>query len=322
MLYRRIGETDVEVSVLGLGGHEYLDDGSSRGFNEDAAKAVTPGYLFDGFGNLQRRDVLAAAFEHGINFLDATIDSEKEALGRNLQEVVPPREVYIQTRPEGMVYSYDPYNAKMAQYDLLRAEVVRALGLLQRDRIDFYNIAPMATAVEHDPDFLLRVAANVRRLKDEDLIRFACADTFSGEAMYLAEIETGVFDAIYINFNFANDCGRDKVLSAAAGRGMAIFAREAFMKGALFTMGADVGIADRDRLARLALKWVLSVPEVTLVMVGVGTRVQLESNVSVLDDLTWNDQDEALLARIRTSLTYQSYAADRARGFGCGAEAQ
>ena len=39
-----------------------------------------------------------------------TIDSEKEALGRNLKEVPPPYEIYIQTRPEGMGYGYDPNN--------------------------------------------------------------------------------------------------------------------------------------------------------------------------------------------------------------------
>jgi len=103
MLYRQTGETDVKVSVFGLGGHEYLDNGSSRGLNEDAAQAVMLGHLFDGFGNAKRRDVLAAAFEHGINFMDTTIDSDKEALGRNLQVVVPPHEVYVQTRPEGIV---------------------------------------------------------------------------------------------------------------------------------------------------------------------------------------------------------------------------
>ena len=318
MLYRRIGETDVKVSVFGLGGHEYLDDGSSRGFNEDAEKAVTPGYLFDGFGNAKRRDVLAAAFEHGINFLDATIDSEKEALGRNLQVVVPPHEVYVQTRPEGMVYGYDPFNAKMARYDLLKAEVERALVLLQRDYIDFYNIAPMATALEHDPDFLKKIADNVGRLKEAGLIRFACADTFSGEAMYLKEIETGAFDAIYINFNFANDCGRREVLPAAAERGMAVFAREAFMKGTLFKMGDEVGLTDRGRLAQLALKWTLSIPEVTVAMMGVDDRAQLECDLAVLGDLTWRDEDEALLTEIKTSPTYETYAADRARGFGYG----
>jgi aryl-alcohol dehydrogenase-like predicted oxidoreductase len=319
MLYRRIGTSDVDVSVLGLGGHEYLPNGSSRGFNEDAKRAVTPGYLFDGFGNTRRQRVLAAAFEHGINILDATIDSEKEALGRNLQEIVPPYPVYIQTRPEGMVYTYDPYNVQMAQYNVLRAEVVRILGLLKRERLEFLNIAPMASALERDPDYLAKIRDNVLGLKDEGLIRFACADTFSGEVMYLKEIETGCFDAIYINFNFADDCGRHEVLPAARERGMAVFAREAFLKGVLFRMGEEVGLTDRGFLAKTALKWVLSIPEVTLAMVGVDSPEQMASNVAVLDDLGLNEGDRAVLVRLKTSPTYATYSTQKSVQFGCGA---
>ncbi len=67
----------------------------------------------------------------GINFLDVTIDSEKEALGRNLQEVRPPYEIFVQTRPAGMAYNYDPGNTKMADYSLLEAEVIRVLGVFR-----------------------------------------------------------------------------------------------------------------------------------------------------------------------------------------------
>ena len=54
MLYRRIGDSDIKVSVFGLGGDEFLPNGKSRGFNEDAKRSVTPGYLFDGFGGDKR----------------------------------------------------------------------------------------------------------------------------------------------------------------------------------------------------------------------------------------------------------------------------
>jgi hypothetical protein len=35
MIYKKIGSTDVEISIFAMGGHEYLPDGLSRGFNED-----------------------------------------------------------------------------------------------------------------------------------------------------------------------------------------------------------------------------------------------------------------------------------------------
>ena len=316
MLYRKIGNSDIKISVFGLGGHEFLANGKSRGFNEDQKRAVTPGYLFDGFGGDKRKRLLAAAFAHGINLLDATIDSEKEALGRNLKEISPPYNIYIQTRPEGMVYTYDPFNQRMAQYDLLKAEVQRGLGLLQRDRLDFLNIAFMANAITHDPDYLAKISDNVLRLKQEGLIRFACADTFSGETTYLQEIETGCFDAIFINLNFADTCACRKVLPAAHAHGMAVFAREAFMKGALFKMGEDVGLLDRNNLAQVALKWVLDQQEVTAVMVGVETPEQLENNLQVLDNLELSSEEQDIIAQLKTSPTYVTYAGQKAQQFG------
>lgn len=316
MLYRQIGHSEVHVSVFGLGGHEFLPNGKSRGFNEDAHKAVSPGYLFKGFGGDKRKRVLAAAFANGINLLDTTIDSEKDALGRNLKEIQPPYDIHIQTRPEGMVYTYDPYNQKMAHYDLLKSEVIRGLTLLQRQQLDFLNIAFMSSALTRDPDYLRKMCNNVTRLKNEGLIRFACADTFSGEATYLKEIETGCFDAIYINFNFADACAIHKVLPAAKAKNMAVFAREAFMKGVLFQMGEDVGLVDRNALARAALKWVLTQPEVTAVMVGVETPEQLANNLEVLEDLTLSREDRLIIDRLKKSPTYSSYTQQKAAQFG------
>ena len=146
MIYRQIGESDVRLSIIGLGGHEYLQDGSSRGFNEDFEAAVRPGYQGSGYGQEQRRELCwRQRLKQGINFLDVTIDPEKEALGRNLKEVIPPYEIYIQTRPEGMGYAYDENNRKLAQYDLLKAEVERCLKLLQREPCRFSRTCPFCS---------------------------------------------------------------------------------------------------------------------------------------------------------------------------------
>jgi predicted aldo/keto reductase-like oxidoreductase len=151
------------------------------------------------------------------------------------------------------------------------------------------------------------------------LILFACADTFSGEKTYLQEIETGCFDAIFINLNFADACSCREVLPAAYAKGMAVFAREAFMKGALFQMGEDVELRDRNRLAQVALKWVLALPEVTAVMVGVETPEQLENNIQILDDLKLTSEDNAIISKLKASLTYTTYAKRKMQQFGCKA---
>lgn len=43
MEYVNLGKTGLKVSRIAMGGHEYLQDGRSRGFNEDREKSLTPG---------------------------------------------------------------------------------------------------------------------------------------------------------------------------------------------------------------------------------------------------------------------------------------
>ncbi len=315
MIYRKIGDTNVEISIISMGGHEYLPDGRSRGFNENFELAVSPGHIFEGFGQKLRKKVLSLAYDHGINFFDVTQDSEKEALGRNLKEMPPPFDIYIQTRPEGMVYGYDPYNRKMGDYNLLKAEIQRSLKLLQRNRLDFLNIAFMRSALDHDPEYLDKIAFNIENLKKEGLIRFACADTFSGEYTYLKQIETGCFDAVYLNFNFADWGAKRKVLPAARASGLPIISREAFMKGALFRMGDEVGFADRRKLAQIGIKWNLSHEEVGTVVVGTNNPDHFVSNLEVLEDLKITVEEEQIISNIKTATLFKAYEERNTREF-------
>src|SRR6476659_10053180 len=161
MEFYQVGDSNVRLSRVALGGHEYLPNGDSRGFNEDFAKAITPGHSFPGFGGTKRKAVLAAAYDLGVNFFDVTLDAEKEALGRNLAEMPPPYAVYVQTRPEAMNYSYDPGNRKMTDLALLRAEVQRILKILRRERLELLNLGILRAALDGDRDFTAKLAANV-----------------------------------------------------------------------------------------------------------------------------------------------------------------
>ena len=315
MIYKKIGNPDVELSIFAMGGHEYLSDGRSRGFNENFILAVRPGHIFEGFGQETRKKVLSLAFEYGINFFDVTQDSEKEALGRNLKEIPPPYDIFIQTRPEGMVYGYDLHNQKMANYGLLKAEVQRGLKLLQREQLDFLNLAFMKSALDHDPEFLDKIKSNIETLKKEGLIRFACADTFSGENTYLQQINSGCFDAVYINFNFADYGATRAVFPAAKEKELAIISREAFMKGALFQMGAEVGIADRSQLAAIGIKWNLSHEQVTTVVVGTNNPGHLKKNLEVIHDLEFSDEEQEIIEKIKTSSLYKAYEERKTKEF-------
>lgn len=80
----------------------------------------------------------------------------------------------------------------------------RSLTLLRRESLDLFNIAFMRSALDHDQRYLEKIGENVARLKGDGLIRFAGADTFSGERTHLAQTGSGVFDHLFVNFSFAD----------------------------------------------------------------------------------------------------------------------
>jgi len=315
LIYRKIDRLGIELSAIGLGGHEYMQDGSSRGFNEDFKSAVKPGYQGQGYGGDKRRALLKVAYESGINFFDVTIDPEKEALGRNLKEMPPPHDIFIQTRPEGMGYGYDPNNQKMGDYALLKAEVQRILQLMGRDYIDFLNFPFLQTALDADDEYLDKMRHNTATLKREGLIRFATADNFSGEKTYLTQAAAGCFDALAMNFNFADDGAVENVLPLAAEKGLAVITREVFQKGQLFKMGAEVGIEDRDLLSRVALKWNLAHPQATTSLVGADHIDHLENSLAALADPALSEEENEALNKLRTAPTYSEYAENRRARF-------
>ncbi len=315
MIYREIGRIGIELSLLGLGGHEFLPNGRSRGFNEDWKKALTPRYIFPGFGGEKRRRVMAMAYEAGINFYDATQDSEKEALGRLLREMPPPFEVFVQTRPEDMMYDRDPGNVRMADYPQLKAEVERILKLMGRGHLDFLNLGITPEAFRNDPEYLARLKSATDLLKSDGLIRFTSADTFRGEETYLAQVASGAFDTLFINLNFADSAGLAKVLPAAQQAGLGVNGREVYLKGALFKMGAEAGIGDNDALGRAALRWAFSLPQLTSMIVGADTTAHLQMALAVLEAPNLTGEDQALLERVQATPAFQDYAAAKAREF-------
>lgn len=302
MRYNQFRDTELRLSEIGLGGHEFLADGRVKAMGEDFHTAVRAGFIWDGFGQQKRRETLRAALEGGVNFLDVTMDCEKEALGRNLKELSPGQPTYLQTRPEGMVYNNDPNDrdkSKLLGYGLLKAEAQHACQLLGRERVDFYNIGLFAPAVRPQPDYLTKLSRNIERLKSDGLIRFACVDTLSGEALALEMIATGSFDAVFTNFGIASDAALRKVIPAAVERGMAIFVREAFMKGRLFALAASAGVDDRSRVARAAVRWILSQGFVTVLVLGAAEPSHLIQNLQAAEQPALTDDDKAVLDAIQ-----------------------
>lgn len=299
---RPLGRTGVEVSEIGLGGHEFADSSHIRGFHDDLWKSLTPGEIMPGFGEDARGAVIAAALERGVNFLEVTIDSEKEALGRNLHALGVSEDVVVQTRPCGFVYTYDPGNLSFLDREKLFREIERICGLLRRPYIDILNVG-LDDKSFADGRYFAVLGANLKALKDAGLIRHAGCDTFSGGIAYETMIASGLFDVLYLIYNPLSDFAEEKVFPMVRDRGMGVLVKEAFLKGQIFKTALSMGI-ERERfgwVADVVLRWILRRSEISCALVGTSNVNHLLANLQASNRPPLNEEERAFIAHLRAS---------------------
>ena len=281
MKTRPLGKTGLQVSELGLGGLFISSFGAER---QEARRAVH------------------RALELGINYIDTAPgyhDSE-EVLGFALQDVDRP--YVLSTKLGGRPQPFDAQDK-----DALRRSVEESLRLLGRDTIDLLMI--------HEPDrpgqydwfsdwerFYGPVCDLLQALKSEGLIRFT---GLGGTTAYtLAQIiATGAYDVVLTAFNYSLlwQEARIAVLPAAIKQGMGIVVGSPLQQGALarcyteqvehgarwlspprraqfkrlYALVRDLGVT----LPELALRFVISNPDISTTLTGARSALEVEQNV-------------------------------------------
>ncbi len=285
MKRRVLGKTGLEVSELGLGGLFV----SSLGGEFAQARAAT-----------------LRALELGVNYIDTApgyLNSE-EVLGRILQEVQTP--LILSTKLGGRP---QPFNAQ--DRDGLLRSVEESLRLLKRDCIDILMI--------HEPDrpgqydwwsdkerFEGPVTGVLEDLKRQGIIRFT---GLGGTTAYELPpiIRTGRFDVVLTAFNYSL-LWREaeiEVLPAAREQGVGIIVGSPLQQGALARRydeevrhGArwlskprreqyialydyldEIGLS----LPEAGLRFVLSNPDVSCVLMGARSIEEVEQNAAAVE---------------------------------------
>lgn len=285
MRYRKLGKTGLEVSELGMGGLFVASFAAER---EEARRAV--------------RRALAL----GVNYIDTAPgyhDSEA-VLGDVLDGVTQP--YILSTKLGGRPQPFDPQD-KAA----LRRSVEESLHNLRRDHLDILMI--------HEPDrpgqydwfsdrarFHGPVCELLDELKAEGLIRFAgLGGTTAYELPHI--IATGAYDVVLTAFNYSllwREATRE-VLPAAKKQGMGIIIGSPLQQGALarryddeinggarwlssprraqyrqlYAFLDEVGLP----LAEVALRFVISNPDISTVLMGARSVAEVEANVRAVE---------------------------------------
>jgi aryl-alcohol dehydrogenase-like predicted oxidoreductase len=286
MDYRTLGRTGLEVSLLGMGGLFV-----SRAGGTDRQRAC---------------EAVHRALELGVNFVDTApsyLDSE-EVLGTALAGVSRP--VILSTKLGGRPEPFDARNL-----DHLKYSFAQSLKLLGRDAVDILMV--------HEPDrpgqsdwwtdwesFTGPVTEYLAELKAEGLIRYT---GLGGTTAYVMAgiCATGQYDVVLTAFNYSL-LWREAaiaVIPEAVRQNMGLIIGSPLQQGWLARrfdeeVGGGAGWLSPSRreqfrtlyalvdeigmpLTDLAIRWVISNPDVDTVLMGARSRQEVEMNVAAVN---------------------------------------
>jgi len=287
MEYRTLGQTGIDVSLLAMGGLFVSEVGGPYE---------------------QAREAINRALELGVNYLDTApgYRNSEEVLGRALEELgALDKPLILSTKLGGRPQPFEPQNR-----DALMRSVEESLRLLKRDHIDILMI--------HEPDrpgqydwwsdweaFTGPVLDVLAELKRDGVIR---ATGLGGTTAYELPhiIRTGRFDVVLTAFNYSL-LWREaelEVLPAAREMGMGVIIGSPLQQGALARRYDDevnsgarwlssprraqykalyAFLDELDMpLAELAIRFVISNPDITCTLMGARSVEEVEANVAAV----------------------------------------
>lgn len=299
-----LGKTGLSVSAVGLGGHWRTHDGKryyDRFDNDDVPAEILA----------NRADVVAAALDVGINYLDITTAAEAVAYGRVLGS----------SRNRMLIgaddYQWSARNPQACNADSMVLNVERMLGRLRTDHLDLWRITAEVHGRNSDADIEAVVAA-AERLRQAGKIRFL---GFSSHHPGWIQRAISQFDAVQVAIVPCTllGCGEPapapppEPLRTIAETGCGLMTIKPFAGGCLFAEGQGPrSRADAHRLARLTLAHILqSRPEIACVLAGMTTVAEVYNAVEAATDEAIPREDQAWLnaiARERLGVLPPEYA--------------
>ncbi|MEM9644263.1 MAG: aldo/keto reductase [Planctomycetota bacterium] len=302
MKNRSLGHEGPQVSEIGFGGWPL---GGQWGAQSDSDSIAA----------------LELAINRGVNFIDTAPgygDGRSErVIAEALTAVDAPVVVATKTPPDDGPWPPSPYCRWQDRYGAayLRQNVEQRLAQLCVDSLDVLQLHSWTRAWNDDPQPLLVL----RQLKDEGKIRMIGVSTPEQDQNCVIQLmRDGLVDVVQVIFNLFDQEAAAQILPVAEETGTGVIVRVALDEGSLTgKYSADHGFAPEDfrsayfagdRLARtaervsriesdlrefgleddhsltdVAIKFALSHPAVSTVIVGMRNETQVRANTAISD---------------------------------------
>lgn len=292
---RVLGNTGIAVSEIAFGGVEI---GMPYGIGVNGEK--------DMLSEKEAIDLLHMALGKGINFFDTArmYGVSEERMGKAFRhcrdKVILATKCRHFRRDDGSL----PEDEEIRQ--MIRNSIEESRTALQTDYIDLYMLH------QADTEILERkiIADEMMQLKQSGKVRAIGVSTYTLEESEIA-ITSNIWNVVQLPFNLM-DQRQQALFELAAGSGVGLVVRSVLLKGLLSTRGKGlhpalqqveehikkyVGLLKNgDSLSKTAVKFALSFPEVSSVLIGIDKASYL---LEALDTADGNYMSENHLQQAR-----------------------
>jgi hypothetical protein len=261
MLYRQLGRTGLKVSQLGFGAMRLPmeEEGDDARVNRRLAIPM-----------------IHRAFAAGVNYIDTAVgycnkDSQR-AVGDALKG----------WRDKVIVSTKNPYYGEDEK--AWWQNLTDSLERLQVDYIDIYSHHGMRHE-RYVEDVEPRVSRWMRKAKDQGLIRHICCSTHDGNEGLRKIVDTGYVAVITLQYNMLDRRLEDGIAYARE-KGIGVVVMGPVGGGRLAAPSEVFGsmLPGIRRVPELALRFVLSNPNVSVALSGMSTMQQVEQNLAIASD--------------------------------------
>ena len=298
MKHKQLGNTGLSVPILGFGAMRLPMEDGSQGYTS-----------YRGADKEKSIELIRHAIDSGVNYIDTAFnylhgESEK-ILGEALQDGYRDRCILATKSPIWMIKSPEDFDNLLA----------KQMGRLKTDYIDCY-LLHCVTKKDWETHILPNnVLQSLVKAKEDGRVGYI-GFSFHDDYDFFCEVaDTLPWDFCQIQLNYLDKefQGGTKAAQYAGKRGMGVMVMEPLRGGHLVNVPdrvADVfNKADADKSpAEWAFDYAWSIPEVSLVLSGMGDIEQVDQNVAFADAIPEGGlSDEALKVYDEVEKAFASY---------------
>ncbi|MBU4055346.1 MAG: aldo/keto reductase [Proteobacteria bacterium] len=258
MKYRKFGNTGANVSILGFGAMRLPMTGEGENLQVDMEKSVP---------------MIQKGLDAGINYIDTAWAYLNETSEKVVGEAIAGRDrskLYVSTK--------NPMNTEPAEY---RKRLDVQLKKLKTDYIDFYHIHGLSWNVYQYKAKPKGYMDDLRKAKEEGLIRHISFSSHDTPANIMKIIDTGEFESMLVQYNLLHRYNEAAMANAAEkGMGVTIMGP---VGGGRITFLSELKPREGRSLAELTLRFVFANPHVGVALSGMNTLEMIVENAKTAD---------------------------------------